>query len=149
MRKQVGHRPLILVGATIMVLNSQGEILLQHRSDTNDWGLPGGSMDMGERLEETARRELLEETGLRAEQLQFLEALSGPEWYYRYPNGDEVYNVIILYFAKEVSGSLAMTDGESIGLRYFPLDGLPKLEKRAGLILMSWKDRLPTLVRSP
>jgi 8-oxo-dGTP pyrophosphatase MutT (NUDIX family) len=143
LRKYVGHRPLIIVGATVVVLNEKGEILLQQRSDSGDWGLPGGAMEIGESLEETARRELLEETGLTAGRLRLLNVLSGPEWYYRYPNGDETYNVIHLFLASDVSGELAMADGESLALRYFPLDGLPHMETRAKQILERWGQMLP------
>jgi 8-oxo-dGTP pyrophosphatase MutT (NUDIX family) len=142
LRKYVGHRPIIIVGATVIVLNERREILLQLRSDSRDWGLPGGAMEIGESLDETARRELSEETGLTAGRLQLLDVLSGPEWYYRYPNGDETYNVIHLYLAADVSGELAMADGESVALRYFPLDGLPQMETRAKRILEHWGQKL-------
>ena len=49
-RKLVGSEPIILVGATIIVLNKKGEILLNKRSDTDTWGIPGGSMELGEEL---------------------------------------------------------------------------------------------------
>ena len=38
--------------------------LLNLRSDTNTWGIPGGSMELYETIEETAIRELKEETGI-------------------------------------------------------------------------------------
>lgn len=59
MRKLIGTRPLIVPGSTVLVFNDSGELLLQHRSDTEEWGLPGGAMEPGESLEETAARELL------------------------------------------------------------------------------------------
>ncbi|QHT47931.1 NUDIX hydrolase [Bacillus sp. SB49] len=125
MRKLIGTRPLIVPGSTVLVFNDSGELLLQHRSDTEEWGLPGGAMEPGESLEETAARELFEETGLRAERVTFIDQLSGKEFYFKYPNGDEVYNVIGIYEAQHTFGKLAMADGESIDLRYFPIDGLP------------------------
>jgi hypothetical protein len=42
-RKLIGSRPLILVGSTIVVMNEKKEILFQYRSDTKEWGLPGGA----------------------------------------------------------------------------------------------------------
>jgi 8-oxo-dGTP pyrophosphatase MutT (NUDIX family) len=51
--------------------------LLQHRKDGN-WGLPGGLMERGESLEETAIREVYEETGLTLKCLTLLELFSGP-----------------------------------------------------------------------
>ncbi len=40
LRKIVGNRPLISVGATVLVMNSQFELLFQYRSDTHSWGAP-------------------------------------------------------------------------------------------------------------
>lgn len=99
LRKYVGHSPLINIGATIIVLNDKNEILLNHRSDTNTWGIIGGGMELGESLEEVAKRELYEETNLEAEDVKLLNVFSGKELYFKYPNGDETYTVIALYLA--------------------------------------------------
>lgn len=136
LRKLVGSRPLILVGSTIVVMNEKQEVLFQHRSDTKEWGLPGGAMEIGESLEQTAARELLEETGLTADTFTFVDILSGKDFYFKYPNRDEVYNVICVYLAEGVSGKLAMEDGESLALKYFPLTNLPSnMDVRAKLII--------------
>ncbi|WP_078433690.1 NUDIX hydrolase [Metabacillus halosaccharovorans] len=148
-RKFIGSRPIISVGATILVINEKKEILFQHRSDTLDWGLPGGSMELRETLEEVASRELKEETGLIANRFELIGVFSGPRYYFRYPNGDETYSVINLYRAIDVSGKLEMNDGESINLEYFSKDNLPEnIEKRAKALIDSLGDRLWNLHNS-
>ncbi|TKC15751.1 NUDIX hydrolase [Robertmurraya kyonggiensis] len=135
-RDLIGTRPFILVGATIIVKNERNEILFQHRSDTFEWGLPGGAMEPGESLVETAERELYEETGLKAKSFKFVDVLSGKDLYFKYPNGDEVYNVICVYIAENINGELAINDDESIELKYFPINELPsKLDERARIVL--------------
>ncbi|MEH7225247.1 NUDIX hydrolase [Bacillus sp. JJ1566] len=135
-RNLIGNRPFILVGSTVIVKNKEGKILLQHRSDTYEWGLPGGAMEPGENLEETAKRELFEETGLVAEIYEHIDTLSGKELYFKYPNGDEVYNVIALFIASEISGDLKANDGESIDLKFFSKEEIPNnLDERARIIM--------------
>lgn len=135
LRKLVGSRPIILVGATIIALNNKGEILLNKRTDTNTWGISGGSMEIGETLEETAARELLEETGLTLRKLRLADVLSGERCYFKYPNGDEIHCVICLYEAEEVEGQLQINDDESSELRFFDFSQLPELESRAQYVI--------------
>ncbi|CAI7663214.1 unnamed protein product [Penicillium discolor] len=54
----------IVVTGGAIIRDDHGRILLQRRSDYGDWGLPGGGMEPGERIEETMIREVKEETGL-------------------------------------------------------------------------------------
>jgi ADP-ribose pyrophosphatase YjhB (NUDIX family) len=134
-RQMVGHYPIIATGATIIVYNEKNEILLNWRTDTGTWGIPGGAMEPGENAEETARRELYEETGLEVEDLKLIDVLSGPEYFFVYPNGDQKHTVIILSEALRVKGELRINDGESRELKFFPLDALPELESRAELVI--------------
>ncbi len=124
LRKIVGQRPLFSPGATVLALNDSGEVLMQLRADTGTWGFPGGSSELGDSLLETAKRELLEETGLTAQHYQFITVLSGAAYRYVYPNGDEIYNVAAVFVARELSGVLK-ADHESLELRWFARDSLP------------------------
>ena len=58
LRAVVGHRPLIMTCAGVLVLNEYNQLLLQKRADNGLWGYPGGSMELGESFEECAAREL-------------------------------------------------------------------------------------------
>ena len=140
MRSKVGHDPIINVGATILVFNDKHELLLNLRSDTNDWGIPGGGKELNESLEECAIRELKEETNLDTDDLELVTVLSGKEYYFKYPNNDEVDCVITLYQVKNYNGDLNINDGESKKLEFFSLDNLPKLESRAEAIINKIKN---------
>ena len=104
LRRIVGHRPLLQCAASIIIENDQGEVLLGRRTDNLKWGYSGGSIELGETVEECARRELSEEMGLTAQDLEFFMINSGEETHYIYPNGDEVYNVEIVYLCHDWQG---------------------------------------------
>ena len=102
LRAYAGHRPLIQVGAAVLVEDGEGRLLLQKRTDDHLWSFSAaGSMEPGESAEETARRELLEETGLTAYSLELLGVYSGKEEHHIYPNGDEVYNVEFFFSCRD------------------------------------------------
>ena len=135
LRKHVGHEPLIGIGATTLVFNEEKEILLNLRSDTNTWGIPGGSMELYERIEETAIRELKEETGICADRLELVTVLSGKDYYFEYPNGDKMCTVIVLFKVINYTGEIKVSDNESKQLKFFSLDELPNMESRAQAII--------------
>jgi 8-oxo-dGTP pyrophosphatase MutT (NUDIX family) len=126
LRKIVGHRPLLQVGASVIVEDSLGRILLQLRADNHCWGTCGGSIELDERVEDGARRELWEETGLTAEAIELFGVWSGPELHYVYPNGDEVSNVDIVFLCKKFSGQLKPQESEVQSLRFFAVDEIPE-----------------------
>ena len=69
----------MLVSSKIVVKNKEGKILALRRSKTDTvrpltWDLPGGEVEEGENLEESARREVREETSLEIGPLRFVHA---------------------------------------------------------------------------
>jgi ADP-ribose pyrophosphatase YjhB (NUDIX family) len=124
LRRFVGHRPLLMVGAAVLLVDAQGRLLLLERSDNGCWGPPGGALEPGESVETAARGEVREETGLEPGTLELFGVFSGPELFYRYPNGDEVYNVSIVYQAKAPGGLLRLND-EHVQWGYFLPTDIP------------------------
>jgi 8-oxo-dGTP pyrophosphatase MutT (NUDIX family) len=124
LRQCIGHRPILLVGAAILVLDEQNRLLLMKRSDSGCWGIPGGSIEPGETVEVAARREAFEETNLEIGEMALFGAFSGPELYYKYPNGDEVYNVTIIYVSRDWRGEVTLND-EHTEWHWFTIHGIP------------------------
>lgn len=125
LRQIVGHRPLLQVGASVIVVDTENRVLLQLRSDNHCWGYAGGSVELDEVVEDAAKRELFEETGLVAEKLDFFGIFSGDDMHYIYPNGDEVSIIDIVYVCKEFSGTLKCQQGEVDDLKYFRVNEIP------------------------
>ena len=82
-------------------------------------------MELGESLQEVAKRELYEECNLTANQLTFFIIFSGEEFYYQYPHGDEIYNVIATFVCKDYEGELRADKVEVLSLQFFSIDDLP------------------------
>ena len=115
LKEDLRNMPLFQNGSAIVVESNEGKILLQLRGDKNIWGLPGGLQELGERFEETAIRELEEETGFKTkeEDLALIAVVSGESRKNEYPNGDQVYNNTILYMTNNYTGDFVL-DGEEL-----------------------------------
>ena len=126
LRQLIGHRPILMVGAAILVTDNQKRLLLMKRCDNGCWGPPGGSTEPGERVEEAAKRETREETGLQIAEMSLFGVFSGPELFYQYPNGDQVYNVTIVYMAELATGEPPVTlDEEHSAWSWFASPDIP------------------------
>lgn len=126
LRKIIGTQPLILVGATVGVIDEKGRLLLQKRPN-GVWGLPGGLLELGESAEEAARREVYEETGVEVGELQLVEVFSGKQYFVELPNGDQFYPVTIAYLSRDIKNSEIKIDGkESLDAQFFDLQELPE-----------------------
>jgi len=97
-------RPILGVGA---IIESGGRVLLVERGQEplkGTWTLPGGVVEVGERLEDAIRREVLEETGLETEPLEVAEV------YQRILPGQdgrvEYHYVLIDYLCRVTGGEL-------------------------------------------
>ena len=126
LRKIVGHRPLLMPASSVLVINDRNQILLQHRRDNGYWGYPGGSTELFEDMEDAARREVLEETGILCGSLDFFTLKSGESRHFFYPNGDEVSVVEAVYICREFTGELKAQESEVTELGFFDYDNMPE-----------------------
>lgn len=141
LRKLIGHRAIIMVGAGALITDDQGRLLLGKRTDIHAWGIPGGSMEPGETLEETARRETREETGLELGALRLFNVYSGPRFFFTYPSGDQVYNVSVVYQCRGFRGTPRPSEEHS-AWAFFALEALPEpLSPPIVPILEDWNMR--------
>ncbi len=105
-----------IVGVSGVIFNEQGQILLlRHRYwREGSWGLPGGYANSGERLEDTLRREVLEETGYLVETQALLRMVSGYK-----------LRIEASFVGRLLGGELKLDPKEVIEARFFSPDQLP------------------------
>lgn len=121
---------LVRAGTAVIIVNAAGRILLEKRSDSGLWGLPGGRIEPGESLIEAALREVREETGLTVEIVGLVGVYSRVEEgrVVTFPdNGDVVQLVDVVMEARNPSGTLVRSH-ESERLEFFEKDRMPVAE---------------------
>ncbi|GAB4574578.1 MAG: hypothetical protein Kow0077_21840 [Anaerolineae bacterium] len=114
LRSQVGHQLIYLVYASAVIFDEGGRILAQTRYDFDWLSIPGGAMEPGESLLETARREVYEETGIRAEIRGLAGLLTHPRHNLHYPNGDDVQQWTAIFWGEAAGGSLHADGREAL-----------------------------------
>jgi 8-oxo-dGTP diphosphatase len=111
------------------------------------WYVPSGFVEYGEDVEDTARREILEETGLIVELVRLFGV-------YSYFDDPRQHGIIILYLARQVGGQLQAGD-DAAEVAFFRADAFPPAE-HIGFVshrraLEEWREsiRTPSVARTP
>ncbi len=119
--RALGVRPSV----SAVIFDRRGRLLLQQRSDGGQWGLPGGSVEIGESVTDAVRREVREETGLIVSVRRLVGVYSEPELQVvRYPNGNVWHYVNVCFECAAHRGELQTCD-ETLALEYFSPRRLP------------------------
>lgn len=122
-RRYLGNQKIILNCAGGIILKNN-KILLQRRSDNNEWGLVGGLLELDESYLDAAIREIKEETGLTVKAKSFLGIFHN--YNMMWGNGDKAHTIGAYYVFEIVDGELRI-DEESYELKFFSLSELPHL----------------------
>jgi ADP-ribose pyrophosphatase YjhB (NUDIX family) len=104
------------VGVCTAVLHERGLVLLTKREDFEVWCLPGGGVDLGETLAETAVREVREETGLEVRLVGLVGLYSRPA----------LSSHLVVFAAEPIGGQLRLDPCETIDVGFFPGEELPE-----------------------
>lgn len=107
----------VVPSASAVVTDEDGRILLIKRSDNKLWALPGGGHDVGETIEQTAVREVKEETGLDVEVTALTGVYTDPAHIVAFSNG-EVRQQFSLCFATRMIGGTLAIDHESTDIAW-------------------------------
>jgi ADP-ribose pyrophosphatase YjhB (NUDIX family) len=117
--------------ATAVVVDIDGQIVLQRRAiapGRGKWTFPGGYVDRGERIEDAAVREVVEEVRLAIEAPRLIGIYSEP--------GE---TVVLAAFHASANGQAPSLGDESTEVRLFTLDDLPELAfHRDQRIITDW-----------
>jgi ADP-ribose pyrophosphatase YjhB (NUDIX family) len=117
----------LVVGSSAIVADGHERILLQRRSDSGNWALPGGVMDIGETLAQSAVREVKEETGFDVRIDRIVGIYSDPSHVFAYDDG-EVRQEFSICFACTIIGGALQVSNESTAVDFFPAAQLPELQ---------------------
>ena len=122
-REKVGHEPIFLVASVAIVEDENKNILTIRRGDREEevWGLPGGIMELNESVEDTMRREVFEEVGLKV-QVKYFQGVYSNRGIEKYPNGDLAQVLLFVFICQNDSNTPAVLDKkEAVDLKYISI----------------------------
>jgi ADP-ribose pyrophosphatase YjhB (NUDIX family) len=128
LRQKIGSGIILVPGARVIVKREDGWLLMQHRTDFDVWGIPGGNAEDGEDLQSVAIRETLEETGIRIWNLVPFGFGSNPEFEtITFPNGDICQFFAMMFYTTHYDGTPMVADDESKAVDWINPDALPPM----------------------
>ncbi|WP_078326918.1 NUDIX hydrolase [Mycobacteroides salmoniphilum] len=107
----------VVPSASAIVTDEQDRILLVKRRDNTLWALPGGGHDIGESIEQTAVREVKEETGLDVEVSGLTGIYTNPAHVVAFSDGEVRQQFSLCFTTKLLGGQLAI-DHESTDIAW-------------------------------
>jgi ADP-ribose pyrophosphatase YjhB (NUDIX family) len=124
----------LVPGASAIVTDDGGRVLLHRRSDNELWALPGGVMDIGETIAQCAEREVREETGLTVKAYHIVGIYSDPGHVFAYSDGEVRQEFSICFACQIVAGEIARSD-ESLEVKFWPVEEIDGLDMHPSIRL--------------
>lgn len=125
LRDKLGHQLILYPAVGAVIPDETGRILLQSKNEEAGWFIPGGAIEPGEHPETALVREVAEETGLIVHPEKVVLVFGGAEYRYRYPNGDCVEILGMLYQCSVTGETNEPIDTETKSLVWFSREDMP------------------------
>lgn len=107
----------IVPAVTAFVVNDEGAVLMEQRSDNGRWGMPGGVQEIGEDIAGTVVREVLEETGIHVEVVGLVGIFTDPGHVIAFADGEVRQEFSLCFRAQPVGGKIKVSS-ESFAVRW-------------------------------
>ncbi|KAA0016072.1 NUDIX hydrolase [Antrihabitans cavernicola] len=135
----------VVPSTTAVVTDTEDRIVLIRRRDNDLWALPGGGMDLGESIVDTAVREVKEETGLDVEVTGLIGVYTNPHHVMAYTDG-EVRQQFSLCFTTRLLGGTLLIDSESTDIAWTPQEQLDAISMHPSMRLRinHYREHRPT-----
>jgi 8-oxo-dGTP pyrophosphatase MutT (NUDIX family) len=118
----------VVPSANVIVVNDQGEILMIRRTDNDNWAVPGGGMDLGESITDTAVRETQEETGITCKITGLVGIYTNPQHVILYTSNGEVRQEFSIVFTARPTVGELRPSSESSEPQWVPPAAVPSLQ---------------------
>ncbi|MEV4073004.1 NUDIX hydrolase [Nonomuraea fuscirosea] len=117
----------LVPSVNVIVTNTAGDVLMIHRSDNDNWAVPGGAIDLGESIPEAAIRETAEETGITCEITGLVGTYSDPRHVILYTSDGEARQEFSIVLTGRATGGEPTPSEESRQVRWVPQDEVMSL----------------------
>ena len=143
LREKFGTELLLIPGGRAVLEDERSRVLLGKRTDLEIWSFPGGTVEVGQTIEEAVLREVEEEVGVRLRSFTPFGFASHPvHEVLEYPNGDRTHGFSLVVHSKDWEGEITGGDDENSAWRWFEPEGLPETreaDRRTVARFLEWK----------
>ena len=121
-----GKEKIILSGAAGAVVKNGKILLVRRHNASRTWGIPGGVQELGETIQETVHREVLEEVGLNLQVSDLIGVYSSSQWDIEYPDVGNFQQLILFFLMEGKIDEITIQESEVAEWGFFAPHEMPE-----------------------